>query len=1188
VNKILGILKQRWLVTLFGVIALCLFIWFLGPLFAFADYAPFAEELNRLIAIGALVVIWLTSRIIAFFKARRKNNEVMAGMLAATTEPSLSPTQEASRDELNTLSEHMEDALAELKSTRLGGSSGKQLLYQLPWYIIIGPPGAGKTTLLKNSQLNFPLADRFGDEAIRGVGGTRNCDWWFAEDAVLLDTAGRYTTQDSQQEVDQNAWLGFLDLLKTHRRRRPINGAIVAVSISELLESDEAQRQAHAKAIRKRIHELNETLGIRFPVYLLFTKCDLLAGFMDYFDDLDRESRSQIWGMTFPLTENANSSPVAQFQSEFKLLEERLQGQLINKLERERNSERRDQIYTFPQQFATLKPILTRFGEEIFQPTRYEQQAMLRGIYFTSATQEGSPIDRIMGSLAANFGIQPQSIVGGSGSGKGFFINRLLTDVIFAESGLAGANSKLERKRAWLQRSAMLATAVLCAVIILAWLVSYTRNKAYINEVEQESAAIQQMASELSPKQTGLLETLPLLNKTRLLPGGYADQQHQRPWLMTAGLYQGDKLGKAGDITYKRFLKQVFLPRLMTRIEQQIHDNGSHPDYLFEALKVYLMLDDTEHYDVATIRAWITLDWDRNLSIDVTNEQRNKLSEHLDTLLETQLSPLSRPLDAELVDTTRVILSRMPLADRVYSRLKQELANSNVPDFRINEAAGREAPLVLARKSGAPFNEGIAGLFTYDGYHAQFLPRSKELAQQLAQESWILGPHQVNPSGEQLAQLNDDIHKRYLDDFIWEWDTLLSDIGVASFSNLAQAVEILNILSGDRSPLRLFLQNVEKETGLERVEEKEKTLTDKAGEKLSKAKAKLGSVLSKAPGISTRKPPRFGVQNVSKKFERLNELSRSKDGAPAPLDRTLAILNELYIYLNSILQTSGEELVLEQRKQINEVLQKVKAEARRQPAFVGDMLNGIADSSGSLVGGGVCEHINATWQSEVLQFCNTAIRNRYPINRNRSREIAQEDFGLMFGPGGKMESFFNKYLTSSVNKSGTNWHWLSRDGSPACVSDASLRQFQRADVIKNAFFRSGGQSPSVGFSLKPMSMSVEITQLHLNIDGQQLSYAHGPIQVTPMKWPGPNNSGQVSLQLSPPMTGSASGITEEGPWALFRLFDRAKLYKFARSEQFALTFNVDGRDAAFELRANSAINPFKLNELQQFRCPQNL
>ena len=56
--------------------------------------------------------------------------------------------------------------------------------------MIIGPPGAGKATVSVNSGLNFPLAQKFGKEALRGVGGTRSCNWWFTDQAVLLVRPG--------------------------------------------------------------------------------------------------------------------------------------------------------------------------------------------------------------------------------------------------------------------------------------------------------------------------------------------------------------------------------------------------------------------------------------------------------------------------------------------------------------------------------------------------------------------------------------------------------------------------------------------------------------------------------------------------------------------------------------------------------------------------------------------------------------------------------------------------------------------------------------------------------------------------------------------------------------------------------------------------------------------------------------
>ena len=125
----------------------------------------------------------------------------------------------ASAAELDVLNRGFNEALVMLKSQRSKQGANQQFLYELPWYAIIGAPGSGKTTALINSGLNFPLADRLGKHSVKGVSGTRDCDWWFADEAVLLDTAGRYTTQDSHQEVDATAWHGFLQLLKKYRPR---------------------------------------------------------------------------------------------------------------------------------------------------------------------------------------------------------------------------------------------------------------------------------------------------------------------------------------------------------------------------------------------------------------------------------------------------------------------------------------------------------------------------------------------------------------------------------------------------------------------------------------------------------------------------------------------------------------------------------------------------------------------------------------------------------------------------------------------------------------------------------------------------------------------------------------------------------------------------------------------------------
>ncbi|MGD8910986.1 MAG: type VI secretion system membrane subunit TssM, partial [Chromatiales bacterium] len=577
-----------------GLLAISLIIWLLGPLIAIAGFEPLTSPLNRLLAIACLILVWLAKQLLHAYGKRKRNRQMLEGVLEGEEAPA-DPARQESAQELEILRRRLQDAIGILKESKLGGRFNKHYLYQLPWYIFIGPPGSGKTTALLNSGLHFPLADELGSDALQGVGGTRNCDWWFTDDAVLLDTAGRYTTQDSYEAVDRAAWNGFLELLKRHRRRRPINGALVAISIADLLQQSELERMAHAKAIRMRVKELIDSFGIRFPIYVLFTKSDLLAGFNEYFESMSREERSQVWGMTFPFTEHSDlDSGISGFREEFRELERRIDARLLDRLEHERDPKRRILIYAFPQQFSSIREAAEGFLQEAFNANRYQETPMVRGVYFTSGTQEGTPIDRLLGAMAQEFGLNRQIAPAFSGSGRSYFIKRLFKDLIFPEAHLAGVNLRVERQRAWLQRLAYTA-AVACTLLAAgAWFTSYSRNQGYVQQVAFQAQAAQQKVDAVAVDDLSLTGLLPALDSLRQIPAGYADQGKAIPWLMGLGLYQGEKLGSEAIGAYHNALKNLMLPRLILILEEQLRQQGNNPDYLYEALKVYLMFDDRQ------------------------------------------------------------------------------------------------------------------------------------------------------------------------------------------------------------------------------------------------------------------------------------------------------------------------------------------------------------------------------------------------------------------------------------------------------------------------------------------------------------------------------------------------------------------------------------------------------------------
>jgi len=339
--------------------------------------------------------------------------------------------------ELASIQARFKQAAEDLQDARFPSAEGRQrAVDELPWYVMIGAPGSGKTTALLNSGLRFPLYTAETGASVPGVGGTRNCDWWFADEAVLLDTAGRYTTQESDRKADAAAWHGFLAMLKQHRPERPLNGALVTISVLDLMLWAKAERAKFAAHVRMRLSEMYAALNQRFPIYVLVTKLDLLAGFTEFFGDYDQTARAQVWGTTF--AHDIDPALIAQpYAKDFTALEERLGAEMVARLHEEPDLQRRAAIYRFPQQFHPIGPMIGEILAQAFGTQVNHRPLQLRGVYYTSATQEGNPIDRVLATMARTFRLERNAAALKIGGGKSFFVTRLLREVVFAEHGLA-------------------------------------------------------------------------------------------------------------------------------------------------------------------------------------------------------------------------------------------------------------------------------------------------------------------------------------------------------------------------------------------------------------------------------------------------------------------------------------------------------------------------------------------------------------------------------------------------------------------------------------------------------------------------------------------------------------------------------------------------------------------------------
>lgn len=1167
-KRLLNWLRKPAVMALLGVLLLALIIWFEGPLLAFNGRELLAPARVRWSLILLLLLLWSGYFLYVWLAARMANARLMAGVAP----PQPSAEEKAAQAEVALLAGRMQKAMDVLRSS--GKQRKGQWLYQLPWYLFVGAPGAGKTTALVQSGLRFPLAEQLGKGALGGVGGTRHCDWWFTDEAVLLDTAGRYTTQDSHAEVDQGAWLGFLQLLRKQRRRRPINGVIVAISVPDLLQQSEAARQQQGQAIRARLQELREQLGIRFPVYVLITKCDLLAGFSEFFCQLSKEQRAQVWGMTFPLLDAPDASAaLAAFPAEFGALEQRLQSQLSARLIRERDLQQRALVYGFPQQFGALGEVLHAMLNEIFQGNRYEESNLLRGVYFTSGTQEGSPIDRVMGAMAAAYGL-PRQALSASGDGRSYFLTTLLRDVIFAEAEVAGVNVRLERQRRRLQWGALAGLAVLLVLGMTLLLNSYARNASLIELVDAQAAPVEAQAGQLRAEGSEL-DVLPLLDRIRTLPTGYEQRDDGAPLLMRFGLYQGEKLGDGTQSLYQRALRSTLLPRIVRRMEQQLRSSGGNLDYLYETLRDYLMLADGRHYDAASVARWAEFEWQRNLP-GATPAQREALLRHAQALLaEYRNAPHHVALNQQLVADTRLALARMPVAERLYASVRRAMLKAGLPEFSVAAAGGRDALLVFARRSGDPLTRGVSGLYTRAGY-ARFRELSAEAATDSGRDSWVLAREEAAGG----AEVQQDLQRLYFRDYIAAWDHLLDDLRIVPFASLDQGATITAALAGSESPLRKLLQQAAQETRFGQEEKATKQVLAKLTDSGAAALRRLQSAVSGDEAPAAAAAP--VLHPVDAHFAELHRLVDGAGGSAAPLDAVLLQMKEVAAYFDAAAaaRRAGAPAPAP------DALLRLKRESASRSAQLAQMLKDIDSGGAALANGGERERISSMWSGEAGQFCRRAIAGRYPLVREASQEVTRDDFARFFGPGGMMDKFFNDNLRPYVEMREGAWRWRANvDRVALNLPPQVLESFQRAAQVREAFF-SSGSGPAMHFELKLLSADPGLNQVLLEIDGQPVPF--GPVaSVRPasIQLPGARGGGLVRLETVP---AGGRSLRAEGPWAWLRMMDQGALEPTAQGERYRLQFELDGRKLVYALTASSVINPFNRDMLERFRCPERL
>ncbi|WP_292239758.1 type VI secretion system membrane subunit TssM [Mesorhizobium sp.] len=1171
---------MRWVLRLFSLLALAGFsaaVWYAGPLIRYADTRPLGPVWLRTTIIGAAVALLAIFYGIRFWRARKAQNALETGIVRSGDR----------NDDSEVLEARMSEAIATLKQS----SGRRNFLYEIPWYIIIGPPGAGKTTALVNSGLKFPLAGSGNAQPLAGVGGTRSCDWWFTEDAVLIDTAGRYTTQDSDAQRDKASWLGFLVLLKKYRTRQPINGVILAISVADLIGFDDQQLDAHVTEIRSRLRELHETLKIQFPVYLLFTKADLVAGFMDYFGDFDEVRRRKVWGATFQTTDR-NRNMVGETSAEFDALARQLAGEIADRLQDEADPVARIAIFGFPAQFVALRTRVVRFVTSLFDASRAQVNVSLRGLYFSSGTQEGTPIDQVLGAIGRNFGSASQAHL--SGTGKSFFLHDLLAKVIFPEAGWVSFDRTAER-RARLARFGSLAAIALVAFAALGVLgLSYFANESLIGSTRQAMAQYRDGADSLLRSTTvtdvDLENVIGPLDQLRNLPAGYETAGQTKPIEESFGLSQRERLLSASKSVYRQALERSFRSRLLVQAERTIQAKMADPIALYEPLKIYLMLGGkAPKVDDELIISWMKQDWEENRYPGENNrEGRAQLEKHLRAMLalDDAYDPVFE-LNQPLVEAAQRSLGRMSLADRASALIRSAVYAARLQDFSVAAKAGPEAQLLFERMDGAELADlGVPGLYTKAGFNGFYLPQLSRIAQMLVDDQWVLGGGGEQGGIDQdLPRLGPELIDRYGKEFASAWNGALDQL---KFKAMLKDKPQYITLSAADSPLDRLFTAIADETALTKDGAAFAGDTGTAQQDpvvMAKGLARIGLQIAGGKSQSRAGASSSATQNagasVEAQFRPFQALVSGSSGR-RPLDALTQNFHDIYqsVKLAADVPAQTERVNANLKLQIS----TMRANASRLPKQLARMVDAAADEFEGNVAETSVANLNQMLDETVTRPCEEAVNGHYPFAGDGSEEISLADFAKLFAPGGLMDRFFAQNLAPLIDMTGQDWTWKQEARSSRDLAKSTLKAFQSAAEIRSAFFPSGGSAPSVSITFTPSSLNSEVDSAVLNIDGQTVQSTQAGNAPSTVTWPGGGASGSASLSLTPEMPGRESALKFEGPWALKRLLDKASVTSNGAGAE--ARFVIGGRDVAYKMESGSGANPFLLPALSRFSCPK--
>ncbi|OAM99901.1 type VI secretion protein IcmF [Vibrio europaeus] len=1156
------------LFTLF--ILLNVAIWWAGPWLEIRGTKPLETLMARGTASALFVLLSLSGwgiwqwRKLQGFKSQQKREEQLK------LDP-ITVYEERQEAELNDVMQEMKQSL-----------NTRNYLYSLPWYLVLGLENAGKTSLINRSGQNFALSSVMRASGQKSE-NPYSFDWWIGDESVLIDPDGELLTQgnrneDNDGELERRLWLNFVNWLEKTRSRRPLNGIVLALDVSHLATSTASERKAYANLLRARIRELMETLATRLPVYITLTKLDLLYGFEPFFKHYSKSQRDEVLGFTFSLESVDNLDHwLEEFSKDYGQFVSKINELFPHAVAEPLEQEERDAVYSFTRQMSGLQDILKEFFQDALSSDQFSTSALVRGAYFTSVYQQGVPSNVFGDSASRRYGLT--HAVNKAQNAKNstvYFTQQLFSNIIYPEAGLASDNFRVAKHKRRLMGLSFTACMVATVLLVGTWhryyLANVNQSDAVLAKVNEYKA---QYPSNLSlASQKDILEPLNKIRQATLEFGFFREKPR---YISDFGLYQGHTIGPMVEDTYLNLLENRFLPLLMADVVVALEQADNEEEKL-AVLRVYRMMVDKSGRYKDYVLDYFGKYWQSAFAGQ--KQVQGELLDHLDyAMRHTDLAGareqgdefaerVMKPYDRTIANV-QAELSTMPNDQRVYRNLKLNAQTVLGPAISIRNLVGPIFDIVFEERV-ANSSLYIPQMLTKEGFESYFMPRSESVSELALIDSWVLGQSKTAQFSEADKQvLREKIRNLYVADYVNTWRAALNDIDMKYFGDINDAVMVLENLTGNVEPMQRLLRTLENNTqviaGLDPDSD--------AGEELLKsAKYKVAS-------------------SIQSPFAELNLMLKPVGDQPAYINEVLASVDELKTYLKAIQESPdvGMAALDATKARVKLVsadpIYTLKRISSGLPRPLDSMVAKLADESWYVVKQEAIKHLEVRWYEDVYKPYYTKLASRYPFNTQSKKDVALEDFESFFAPKGTLDNFYNNQLKVFIEE---NIAVDEYDTAQSIIRPEVLAQIEQAQRIRQAFFNRKGIL-DVNFSVEPLQLSGNKRRSVLNVDGQYLTYSHGPREGVELIWPNTLRDSAVSKVTLVPTKSNLSprSINIKGPWAFFRLLEEGNVMSASKTS-VDYRFAVDGGDMIYRINAESDANPFTERLFKSFKLSKTL